>query len=53
MIRCQRLFAFCALALVARPDREELEPPTPLSIVELREARARRLGRGDARHGRR
>jgi peptidase E len=38
---------------VALPGPEELEPPTPLSITELREARARRLGRGGARRGRR
>jgi hypothetical protein len=38
--------------MVALPEREELEPPTPLSIVELREACAGRLGRGDARRGR-
>jgi hypothetical protein len=35
------------------PGREELAPPTPLSIAELREARTMRLGRGDARRGRR
>jgi dipeptidase E len=36
------------LAMGALPDHEELEPPTPLSIVELREARARRPAREDA-----
>jgi hypothetical protein len=41
------------LATKALPTRDELEPPTPLSIAELREARARRLGRGDARRTRR
>ena len=35
------------LELIALPGREELAPPTPLSIVELREARARRLGRDE------
>ena len=42
-----------ALEVIALPSREELEPPTPLSIVELREARARRLGRESARRKRR
>jgi hypothetical protein len=42
-----------ALELVALPGREEFEPPTPLSIAELREARAARLGRGDRRRSRR
>jgi dipeptidase E len=41
------------LAMAALPTRDELEPPTPLSIAELREARAWRLGRGDARRTRR
>jgi dipeptidase E len=41
------------IEMVALPGREELEPPTPLSIIELREARALRLSRGDARRGQR
>ena len=41
------------LRTIALPGREELEPPTPLSIVELREARARRLGHEVARRRRR
>ncbi len=41
------------LDLALLPGREELAPATPLSIAELREARTMRLGRGDARRGRR
>jgi dipeptidase E len=41
------------LEMVMLPSREELEPPTPLSIAELRETRSRRLeSRGRARRGR-
>jgi dipeptidase E len=43
------------LEMVSLPGREELEPPTPLSIAELREARAQRVGRegGRSRRSRR
>lgn len=40
------------LELTVLPGRDELEPSTPLSIAELREARSRRLERGDGRSGR-
>ena len=43
------------LEMVSLPGREELEPPTPLSSAELREARVQRVGRegGRSRRGRR
>ena len=41
------------LDTLALPDRDELEPPTPMSIAELREARIRRVMRDGARRGRR
>jgi peptidase E len=40
------------LQMVSLPGRDELEPDTPLSIAELREARARRLERAAGRSGR-
>ena len=41
------------LDTLALPGRDELEPPTPMSIAELREARIRRVLRDGARRGRR